>query len=145
MNKSQIAEDFFLQGLNCSQSVAAAFCEEMGLDEDFVKRLTLGFGGGMGRMREVCGVVSGMTFVLSAVYKNDDKKTMYGRVQEVGRRFKEENGSVVCRELLGLTEKDEISPVPQPRTQQYYKKRPCKSLVGMGASILQEYLKNHPF
>lgn len=144
MTKKELAESLFRQGLNCSQAVAAAFCDEMNIDSETVKRLTLGFGGGMGRMREVCGAVSGMTFVLSAIYKNDNKAQMYKRVQENAEKFRQSNGSVVCRELLGIQTNAADSPVPEARTPQYYKKRPCPELVATAAEILEEYLKNNP-
>ncbi len=144
MTKGELAESLFKSGLNCSQAVAAAFCEEMGLDEELVKRLTLGFGGGMGRMREVCGTVSGMTFVLSAIYVNDSKAEIYERIQTVTDEFKKQNGSIICRELLGLDIKGADTPVPEKRTDAYYKKRPCSQLVAMSADILDRYIKSNP-
>ncbi|MDD6619816.1 MAG: C-GCAxxG-C-C family protein [Eubacteriales bacterium] len=144
MNKKKYAESLFKSGYNCSQSVAVAFAGEAGLDKEMVARLTIGFGGGVGRMREVCGAVSGMAFVISALY-NEDKGSIYERVQEVANEFRKENGSVVCRELLGLSIKGADSPVPEPRTDAYYKKRPCVELVGMSADILEKYIKSHPY
>lgn len=143
MTKGEKAKELFMSGCNCSQAVAAAFCDEMKLDTQLVKRLTVGFGGGVGRMREVCGAVSGMAFVISAVY-GEDKAKIYERVQTVANRFKAENGSVVCRELLGLDKNSETPPTPEKRTQEYYKKRPCPQLVEMAADILEEYLVNNP-
>ncbi|MCM1115243.1 MAG: C-GCAxxG-C-C family protein [Clostridium sp.] len=143
MTRGELAEDLFRSGLNCAQAVAAAFAEEVGLEQELIKRLTMGFGGGMGRMREVCGTVSGMTFVISAVY-NEDKASVYKRVQEVAGKFREQNGSIICRELLGLDIKGADSPIPEPRTKAYYKKRPCSELVKMSADILDAYLKNNP-
>lgn len=144
MSKSDKAKQLFMSGYNCSQAVAAAFAEEMNMDEALVKRLTTGFGGGIGRMREVCGTISGMAFVISALY-DGEKGDIYAIVQENAGRFKEENGSVVCRELLGLEAKGTDSPVPEKRTQQYYKKRPCAELVAMSAEILEDYIKAHPY
>lgn len=143
MSKGDKAKSLFMSGCNCSQAVAAAFCEETGLDESLTKRLTIGFGGGVGRMREVCGAVSGMTFVISAVY-NEDKGSIYKRVQEVANEFREQNGSIVCRELLGLSEDGTCSPVPEERTQQYYTKRPCPEIVAIAADILEKYLSDNP-
>lgn len=143
MTKGELAKSYFLHGYNCSQSVAMAFSDEMHIDIEQVKRLTIGFGGGMGRMREVCGAVSGMTFVISAIY-NEEKGDIYKRVQQVAKEFKEENGSVVCRELLGLSIKGADNPVPERRTEQYYKKRPCAELVEMAGNILEDYLINNP-
>lgn len=143
MTKGEKAKALFISGCNCSQAVAAAFCEETGFDEELIKKLTIGFGGGMGRLREVCGAVSAMTFVISAVY-SEDKAGIYNRVQAVANKFREENGSIVCRELLGLNIKGADSPVPEKRTVAYYKKRPCPELVALAADILDEYLKNNP-
>lgn len=144
MTKGELAESLFRSGLNCSQSVAAAFSEEMNMDKELVERLTIGFGGGMGRMREVCGAVSGMTFVLSAIYTNDDKSKIYERVQTVANEFKNENGSIVCRELLGFNIKGSDNPTPEARTTEYYKKRPCPQLVAMCADILDKYIQSNP-
>lgn len=143
MTKGETAKNYFKQGFNCSQSVAAAFSQEMELNEEVVTRLTAGFGAGMGRMREVCGAVSGMTFVISTLY-HEDKGSIYKRVQEVANKFKEKNGSIVCRELLGLTIKGADSPIPEKRTEEYYKKRPCAELVEMAANILEKYIENNP-
>lgn len=144
MTKGELAESLFKSGMNCSQAVACAFADEMKLDKNFVAQLTLGFGGGMGRMREVCGAVSGMTFVLSAIYVNDDKAKMYERVQFAANQFKAETGSIVCRELLGLNIKGADSPTPESRTKEYYKKRPCSKIVYLCAKILEEYLNANP-
>lgn len=143
MTKGEKAKELFMSGCNCSQAVAAAFSEETGLDEELIKRLTMGFGGGVSRLREVCGAVSGMTFVISAIY-NEDRASVYARVQQVAAKFREQHGSVVCRELLGLHTKGADSPVPEKRTAQYYKKRPCPEIVASAANILEEYLINNP-
>lgn len=144
MTKGELAESLFRNGLNCSQAVAAAFSDEMNMDKELVKRLTIGFGGGMGRMREVCGAVSGMTFVLSAIYVNDDRAKIYERVQTVANEYKKENGSIVCRELLGLGKKGSVTPIPEERTAEYYKKRPCPKLIAMSADILDRYIEANP-
>ena len=115
MTKGESAKENFMSGLNCSQAVAAAFAEEMNMPKSLVEKLTVGFGGGMGRMREVCGAVSGKTFVISALY-DDDKSGIYKRVQAVANEFREENGSIVCRELLGLSKPGPDSPLAEPRT-----------------------------
>lgn len=142
MRKGTFAKQKFLSGYNCSQAVACAFADEMNMDEETVKRLTIGFGGGMGRMREVCGTVSGAAFVLSALYGKRDKNDVYKMVQDVAGEFRKENGSVVCRELLGLSKSAPITPTAEPRTKEYYKKRPCAELVEMMADILEKYIKN---
>lgn len=143
MSKGEKAEALFMKGYNCSQSVAAAFAEEMNMQEADAARLTIGFGGGIGRMREVCGTVSGMAFVLSALYGDEGKGSVYAKIQAVAEKFEQENGSIVCRELLGLDKNGKRCPVPEPRTEQYYKKRPCNQLVHMAADILAEFLKTN--
>ena len=138
------ARELFNDGYNCSQAVLGAFAEDAGLDVKTALRLSAPFGGGMGRMREVCGAVSGMTFVISALY-DDDKSGIYKRVQAVANEFREENGSIVCRELLGLSKPGPDSPLAEPRTKEYYKKRPCPELVELAADILEKYISNNPY
>ena len=141
------AQELFRQGYNCSQAVAMAFADLIDMDEKAVARLTSGFGGGVGRMREVCGSVLGMAFVMSALYGYDStddmaaKTRIYSEIQLLANKFKEENGSIVCRELLGLSISGADSPVPEKRTEGYYKKRPCAELVYMSAQILDEKIK----
>ena len=148
MTKGEKAQSLFKQGYNCSQSVALAFHEEMGLEKDMIAKIISGFGGGMGRMREVCGCVSGMVFVISSLYGYSDpkdfdsKKELYQRINQVANTFKEKNGSIICKELLGLEKKDGI--VPQKRTDAYYKKRPCSELCKIAGDILENYIINNP-
>lgn len=149
MSKGDIAKGYFEQGYNCSQSVALAFADEVGMDGKLIARLTGGFGGGMGRMREVCGTVSGTAFVLSALYGYSDptdadaKAQLYADVQKVAGEFKDENGSVVCRDLLGLTQDGFDNPQPEKRTDTYYKKRPCGDLVKMSADLLEKFIADN--
>lgn len=144
------ARELFLEGYNCTQAVVGAFCDDMNLDRETAVRMASSFGGGMGRLREVCGTVSGMFFVLGYFYgysnpgDYEGKKELYARVQELARRFREANGSIICRELLGLSGK-EYSPVPEQRTTEYYKKRPCPELAACAAKILEEYMEENPF
>ena len=145
--KVEKAKELFKSGYNCSQSVLAVFCEEFGLDLETALKISSSFGGGMGRMREVCGTVSGMFMAVglamaSAGDSPSEKGEHYKRVQELARRFKEKNGSIICRELLQGVETS-TSPVPSQRTQNYYKKRPCVDLVGDAVEILEEYLKEN--
>ena len=143
------AKEFFLEGYNCSQSVVLAFSDMYDMDAQEVLRLCSPFGGGMGRLREVCGTVSGMYMVLGMLYGYNDpkdyegKKELYERVQELARRFREANGSIVCRELLGLDHKSDVS-VPEKRTEEYYKKRPCPDLCACAAGILEKYIEENP-
>ena len=145
-NRAERAKEFFTSGYNCAQSVALAFTDVTGLTEELTARLTAGYGGGMGRLREVCGAVSGAVFVLNALeggYAPADqamKAALYAKIQKLARTFAEENGSYICRELLGV--QDNRDPVPEKRTETYYKKRPCVELVGCAAQILSDMLEN---
>ena len=145
---SEKAKELFLQGYNCSQAVLRAFCEELGLDFSTAMKLSSSFGGGMGRMREVCGTVSGMFMAAGLVFGFDEtsnpaaKGELYKRIQELAQKFKDKNGSIICRELLTGIE-NSTSPLPSERTETYYKKRPCVELVGDAAEIFEEYLKKH--
>lgn len=146
MTRKEKAMNYFQEGYNCSQSVVLAFADLLDMEQTQLARLSSAFGGGMGRLREVCGSVSGMFIVLGILYGYDDpkefegKKALYEKVQTLAQRFEAENGSIVCRELLGLSEKSQ-EPVPEQRTENYYKKRPCKELVGCAAEILEEFLE----
>ena len=141
------AKELFMSGYNCSQAVLISFSDVTGLDEKTAAMLASGFGGGIGRMREVCGTVSGMVMVLSLATgysdpaDNDGKKDTYAAVQALADKFKEQNGSIICRELLGL-EKPEGTHIPEKRTAEYYKKRPCAELVRCAAEIAEKYLDN---
>lgn len=141
------AAELFLQGYNCAQAVAVAYCGEMGLTEAQAAKMASAFGGGMGRMREVCGAVSGMLLVLSQLYGYDtpgddeSKKVLYTRVQELAGRFREENGSIICREILKNPPSD---PNPTPRTAEFYAKRPCAKMVLTAAKLLEEFMEENP-
>lgn len=145
--RAEKAKKLFRSGYNCSQSVAMAFSDLMELDEKTVAKMTSGFGGGVGRLREVCGSVLGMSFVMSALYGYDDpndfegKKRIYEEIQTLANQFKEKNGSIICRELLGLSPVSATPPTPEKRTQDFYKKRPCAELVYNSAKNLEEYIK----
>lgn len=146
MSRADNAKELFENGCNCCQAVFCAFLDETKLSKEDALRLSAGFGGGMGRMREVCGAVSGMTMVLSNKFACTDpnnhakKSELYAIIQQAAGEFREENGSIVCRELLGLAEKNS-SPVPEERTKEYYKKRPCAELVRCAAAIAEKYLE----
>jgi len=144
VNKSEEARRLFLSGANCAQSVVGAFHEECGLDFDTAMCLASGFGAGMGRLREVCGAVSGMFMVVGLKYGYSDlsdkksKDEHYALIQALAGKFKKETGSIVCRELLGLEKKQIDLPVSESRTAEYYKKRPCAEMVVLAARILEE-------
>ncbi len=146
MNHADKARELFLKGYNCAQAVLCAFEDVTGLDTKTAAMTASSFGGGMGRMREVCGTVSGALMVLGLVCGYADpedlegKKLHYHRVQEFARRFKEENGSIICRELLQGV-RVEPGKDPEARTPAYYAKRPCPDLVWQSAAILDEMLK----
>lgn len=141
-----MAKELFTKGYNCSQSVLAAFCDETGISFDDALRLSSSFGGGMGRLREVCGAVSGMFMVVGLKYGYSDptdklkKSEHYKLIQSLAKQFEHKNKSIICRELLKLTSKQD-APVPEDRTDAYYKKRPCAELVEHAAEILDEYIK----
>ena len=146
---AQKAMNLFKEGYNCSQSVFLAFKDLYGIDRHTALKLSSSFGGGMGRLREVCGSISGMFLTAGILYGYDSPKDRssktehYKRIQELARSFEELNGSIVCRELLGLDQKKE-SYVPEERTKDYYRKRPCEQIVGCAAYIMEEYIRNHP-
>lgn len=142
---AQKAMDLFKEGFNCSQSVFLAFKDMYKMDSKIAFMLSSSFGGGMGRLREVCGAVSGMFMVAGVLYGYDDpkdyeaKKVHYERIQQLAKEFELRNGSIVCRQLLGLGEGKD-TPAPEKRTQEYYKKRPCAELVGIAAAIMEQYI-----
>ena len=138
------AKSLFTEGYNCAQAVFAAFSEVTGIEFEAAVKLSSGFGGGMGRMREVCGAVSGMFMVLDAVEgytsptDNEAKMAHYAKIQGLAEKFKEACGSIICRELLGGTPSS--TPHPTERTPEFYKKRPCGELVEIAADIVADYL-----
>lgn len=148
INHKERAKELFLEGYNCSQSVFGAFCEDMDMDLKTAVRFASSFGGGMGRMREVCGTVSGMLMVAAVMFGYDNPKDKnaktehYKRVQELAGEFRKVNGSIVCKVLLGIEGKDD-SYIPSDRTEEYYKKRPCIELVQLSAGIMEDYIKRN--
>lgn len=142
------ARNFFTAGYNCAQAVAMAFDDVMEMDVTTVARIAAPFGGGMGRMREVCGAVSGMTLVAGSICPSVDPKNMeerkanYALVQNFAAQFRAENGDIVCRRLLGLEPAVESaeSTMPSERTAEYYRKRPCVEYVATAARIVAEHI-----
>ena len=149
MNEKERAVELFKEGFNCSQSVFTAFSDRFGIDEDTAKKISAGLGGGLGRMREVCGAVSGAAMVIGSICSavdgkdSDSKQQNYELVREFADRFTKRNGSIICRELLGLEVKMENTAAPDKRTAEYYKKRPCVELVADAAEILSELIKEN--
>lgn len=147
MTKAEKARELFMQGYNCSQSIAGAFCDEMGVDFEKAVSLVSGLGGGVGRLREVCGAFTGITLVLSSLENYvipDDtkKKELYEKVQELSKGFAEMNGSIICRDILSLSLGENDSPTPQERNEEYYSSRPCARVVFNAAKILEEYINS---
>ena len=144
MMRADKAQELFLQGYSCAQAVVIAFGDVTGLPADTAARMASSFGGGMGRLREVCGAVSGAFLVLGLAEGYADpadraaKARHYARVQQFAQRFRARNGSIVCRELLGLPGGE--APQPAERTADYYRKRPCAKLVYDAAEILDGML-----
>ncbi|MCF0145536.1 MAG: C_GCAxxG_C_C family protein [Eubacterium sp.] len=145
MKRNEIGKSYFLQGYNCAQAVVLAFKDVFDIEEEELVKLVSPLGGGMGKLREVCGAVSGMMIVIGQYYGYSDPKDaqtkakLYATEQEAAKLFAEKNGSIVCRELLGLTRKQD-SPVPEERTKEYYKKRPCADLVSDAVEVLIQVL-----
>ena len=153
-------ENFRVRGFNCCQSVLLAYNDILGLDEDTAATLASGLGGGMGRLREVCGSVTAMFMITGYIHPaadpsvKSDRTANYALVQEAAAKFRELNGSIVCKELLGLVPKSTVgkngigmpsgqtqelpaeSPEPSDRTPEYYRKRPCEELIGISARII---------
>ena len=158
MDREEKAREYFRQGYNCCQSVAMAFSDITGLEPRKVAELTSGFGGGMGRMREVCGAVSGMTFCAGAIKPaadpqvREERTANYALVQEMAGEFREAFGSIVCKELLNLRAQDKTAgasgqemygPQPSERTAAFYHSRSCENFVGMAARIVAQKLENN--
>lgn len=148
MEHSVYAAKLFVEGYNCAQAITVAFSDVTGLSPEFSARMASSFGGGMGRMREVCGAVSGMLLVAGLLYGYDDpchedaaKKAHYTRVQALAGQFREQIGSIVCREILKNPPSD---PTPSPRTAEYYAQRPCARMVFTAAQVLDAYIAEHP-
>ncbi|MBE6607236.1 MAG: C_GCAxxG_C_C family protein [Ruminococcaceae bacterium] len=143
------AEKYFVDGFNCAQSVFLAFAEELGLDGDTALKISSSFGGGMGRLREVCGAVSGMFMVLgmrcgyTSPEADSEKAELYRKVQELAGKFKEENQTIICRELLDLRINGADSHKPEVRTPEYYKNRPCAKFVGDAAYLTAKFVEEN--
>ena len=141
------AVELFNSGYNCSQSVMVAFCDLTGLEPEFASRIASSFGGGMGRMRLVCGAVSGMLMVTGLLYGYsapedvEGKRELYKLEQLLAGKFKERTGSLICGELLKSKDTD---PNPSPRTAEYYALRPCARMVYLACELLDEYILEHP-
>ena len=140
--RAERAVELFKQGFNCSQAVFVSCADLYGIDDEALAlRLSASFGGGMGRMRLVCGAASGM-FLLAGLHNgsctphdNEGKMANYALVQELAGEFKGKYGSLICAELLGLAPKGSIDPRPAERTPEYYEKRPCPEMIAEAVRI----------
>lgn len=148
-NRVQRAVELFMEGYGCSQSVVAAFSDLYGLDTTMAKRIAAGFGGGVGRMRMMCGAVSGLVTLVGLDCGQTEgadkagKAACYKVVQELLGTFTERNGSLICAELLGMNGCKVVKDtnIPDERNAEYYKKRPCARKVESAARIFAEYLE----
>ena len=149
MTRREMAMENFKKGYNCSQSIVLAYADMLPIDRDMLLKMASSFGGGMGRLREVCGSVSGMFIVAGLLYGYDGPETgqvkadHYARIQELAHRFEEMHGSIVCRDMLGLSVHHD-DPTPEARTKEYYKKRPCGEIIGDATEILEKYIEENP-
>ena len=147
MSRAEKAKEYFNEGFACSQAVALAFSDVIGVGEDEIKKIMLPFGGGFGRLRLVCGAVSGMTMVCGLIFakaenSEDNKKAVYELERELCARFQSENGSLICADLLsGANLQVTVGGDAEKRTSEYYKKRPCGEIVYSAAKILEEFLR----
>ena len=148
MTHADRAEQLFTQGYNCAQAVFGAFSEDVRLPLDIMMKLSSSFGGGMGRLREVCGACSGLFMAAGLLYgyagpeEGAVKSEHYARIRELAAQFEAVHGSIVCREILGR--RAEVGGSPEKRTEEYYAVRPCVRCVRSAAEILEAYMKTHP-
>ena len=147
MTRAERAKQNFMRGLNCAQAVCLAFSDLYGeLDEKTALKLAAPFGGGVGRLRELCGALSGCLMAAGMIFYDAgnitvaEKSALYAREQEIAARFRADNGSIVCRELLSGVAHDD-APQAEERTAEYYRKRPCPEICARAAAAFEQYLK----
>ena len=144
-SRADYAVSLFESGYNCAQSVFAAYAELFGMDFGTALKMSGGMGGGMGRMREVCGAVSSMALLAGLKEGNDDpeneaaKEHIYALVRDMSTQFKEKQGTIICRELLGIEGMEE-SAKPSVRTPEFYASRPCGKIIACAAQIIEDVL-----
>ena len=149
MDHATKAVELFMQGYNCAQSVFCAFCDLTKLDFETSLKLSSSMGGGVGRLREICGALSGMLLVAGCLYgytdvsTNDAKSEHYALVQQLAKSFEEKTGAITCRDILGI--KGSSEPCSPPRDASFYATRPCAKMVQISAQILDEYVSKHPY
>lgn len=146
MDRKEYAKQLFYEGYACSQAIVMAFSDLLDVDQEQLKKLSLPFGGGIGRLRLTCGAFSGMIMVASLLFSNyedveENKIKTYEIVQELAKRFEEVHTTLSCEKILELAQIDiQIGGSPEARTDEYYKKRPCGKVVYQAAKILEDYL-----
>lgn len=146
LRKGDLAQELYEKGYNCCQAVLGAFSRELGLDEKQALMLASSFGGGMGKLREVCGAVTAMFMIAGYKYGYSDvndkeaKEEHYRLIQKLGEEFKKKNGSIICRELLNLNEESDTSQLLE-RKDESGDNRPCPNLVRCGAEIIEREIK----
>lgn len=146
MTRAEKAKEYFYQGYACSQAVVLAFTDVVKTDEETLKKMSLPFGGGIGRMRLTCGAFSGMLMIISLIFSNyedveENKIKTYEIVQELAKRFEQANQTLSCEGLLEIARIEvDKGGNPEHRTDEYYKKRPCGNIVYSAANILEQYL-----
>lgn len=140
----EIADEYFKSGYNCAQALFLTYAEKYGFNKETALKLSSSFGGGMGRLREVCGAVSAM-FMIAGLEKgysennNDELKTKhYALIQKLAHEFRQKHGTIICRELLGLDGED--NPIPSKRTSRYYEERPCEDFIKDACKILDDFM-----
>ncbi|MGN1370534.1 MAG: C-GCAxxG-C-C family protein [Aristaeellaceae bacterium] len=134
----------FAEGNNCAQSVLMAYADVLGLTQEQAAMVSVGHGGGMGRLRLHCGAFSAAVMLAGALEgaegaKKEHRPKTYARVQAIHRRFVEVNGTVSCAELLGRAGVPE-NPTPEERTPEYYAKRPCARIIRSACQIIDDML-----
>lgn len=147
MSHADKAEELFRQGCNCSQAVFLAFEDVTGMEHEAALKLSSVFGAGMGKLREVCGAVSGAFMVLGILYgyydltSREEKIRTYKMIQDFAAKYKEKKGTIICRELLGLKEGEDL-PEPAVRTEEYYQSRPCIGACRLAAEMVDEVISS---
>lgn len=136
---------YFHRGYNCAQSVFTPFAEQLGLSESSALLVSSAFGAGIGRMRGTCGAFSGLCMVAGFCRGNltgdpADKEKIFALTRELAEAFRQEFGSLLCRELLHLNEGEEESARPSDRTAAYYAARPCERCVAFCAKQAERLL-----
>lgn len=149
IDRVALAEQLFVQGYNCSQAVVAAFADLYGYTREQALMLSAGMGGGIGRMRMTCGAVSGMAILAGMACGSTDasdrdgKSNNYKVVQDLCNEFKQQYGSLICADLLKIKREAPLTHIASPRTEEYYKSRPCVAQVVTAARIFDQWRKQN--